>query len=96
MAELTTVIGRDSPLTLALVFTRVAIAGPEGVLQATVERELKLPSAVLTRSVQTLSGLHYGKSKPGLDLITRTIDSADCRHRILRLTEKGRAIILSL
>lgn len=93
MTELTAVIGRDSPLTLALVFTRVAIAGPEGVLQATVERELKLPSAVLTRSVQTLSGLHYGKNKPGLDLITRTIDDADGRHRILRLTAKGTAAL---
>jgi DNA-binding MarR family transcriptional regulator len=91
--DLTAAIGRDSPLTLALVFARIAIAGPEGVLQATVERELKLPSAVLTRSVQTLSGLHYGKNKPGLGLITRTIDSADGRHRILWLTEKGRAVL---
>jgi hypothetical protein len=33
MTELTAAIGRDSPLTLALVFTRVAIAGTEGVLQ---------------------------------------------------------------
>lgn len=93
VAELTAAIGRDSPLTLALVFARVAIAGTEGVLQATVERELKLPSAVLTRSVQTLSGLHYQKNKPGLDLITRTIDNADCRHRILRLTERGRSLV---
>jgi DNA-binding MarR family transcriptional regulator len=94
--DLTAAIGRDSPLTLALVFARVAIAGPEGVLQATVERELKLPSAVLTRAVQTLSGLHYGKNKPGLDLITRTIDNADGRHRVLRLTERGCAIVQSL
>lgn len=96
VAEITEAIGRDSPLTLALVFTRVAMAGPEGVLQATVERELKLPSAVLTRSVQTLSGLHYGKNKPGLGLIARTIDNADCRHRILRVTEKGQSLQAAL
>lgn len=92
VTELTAAIGRDSPLTLALVFSRVAVAGSEGILQATVQRELNLSPAVLTRSVQTLSGLHYGKNKPGLDLIARTIDTADCRHHVLRLTEKGRAI----
>jgi DNA-binding MarR family transcriptional regulator len=96
VAELTAAIGRDSPMTLALVFARVAVSGSEGVLQATVERELKLPPAVLTRSVQTLSGLHYGKNKPGLDLISRSIDDADCRHRILRLTAKGQSLQAAL
>jgi DNA-binding MarR family transcriptional regulator len=82
-------VGRDSSLTLALVFARVAAAGPSGVLQVTVQRELGLTDSVLTRSVQTLSNLHYGKQRAGLDLIYREIDSADCRHRILRATPKG-------
>jgi DNA-binding MarR family transcriptional regulator len=88
--ELSGVIDREFPITVALVFLRVAEAGPEGVLQATVMRELRLPESVLTRIVQSLSD---GKQlKPGLGLITRAIDSADGRHRILRVTTKGEAL----
>jgi DNA-binding MarR family transcriptional regulator len=92
MKALSQGIDRDFPITLALVFSRVVAAGDSGVLQATVQRELDLPSAVLTRSVQTLSSLHYGKAREGLGLIARSIDGPDGRHRTLRLTEKGEAL----
>jgi DNA-binding MarR family transcriptional regulator len=82
VAEIAEAIGRDSTITLALVFTRVANNGSEGTLQATVQRELDLSPAVLSRCAQTLSGL---------GLISRSIDSADGRHHVLRLTEKGHA-----
>jgi DNA-binding MarR family transcriptional regulator len=92
VAALAAGIGRDYPITLALVFTRVAAAGDSGVLQATVARELDLSPAVLTRSVQTLSHLHFSKQRNGLGLIERTIDGPDGRHKTLRLTEKGEAL----
>jgi len=84
VAEIAEAIGRDSTMTLALVFTRVANAGTEGALQATVQRELGIPAAVLTRAVQTLSGR---------GLISRTIDSTDGRHHVLRITDKGQAAL---
>jgi DNA-binding MarR family transcriptional regulator len=84
VAEIAEAIGRDSTMTMALVFTRIANNGSEGMLQATVQRELGISPAVLTRAVQTLSGL---------GLISRSIDSADGRHHVLRLTEKGHAVL---
>lgn len=95
MKAITEGIDRDFPITLALIFSRVAAAGDAGVLQATVQRELDLPPAVLTRSVQTLSASHFAKQREGLGLIARTIDSADGRHRTLRLTAKGDALAAS-
>jgi DNA-binding MarR family transcriptional regulator len=86
VAEIAGAIGRDSTMTTALVFTRVANSGSSGMLQATVQRELGIPPAVLTRAVQTLSKL---------GLISRGIDSADGRHHVLRLTDKGRAALES-
>jgi DNA-binding MarR family transcriptional regulator len=77
-------IGRDATITVALVFTRVSTAGTSGVLQATVQRELDIPPAVLTRRVQTLSSL---------GLISRGIDSTDGRHHVLRITDKGQAAL---
>jgi DNA-binding MarR family transcriptional regulator len=84
VAEIAEAIGRDSTMTMALVFTRVVNAGSEGMLQATVQRELGIPPAVLTRVVQTLAGR---------GLISRSIDSTDGRHHILRITEKGQAVL---
>ena len=84
VAEVAGAIGRDSTITLALVFTRVAHNGSEGVFQATVQRELDISPAVLTRCVQTLSGL---------GLISRSIDSTDGRHHVLRITDKGQAAL---
>jgi DNA-binding MarR family transcriptional regulator len=95
MQAITASIDRDLPLTIALVFSRVAAAGDAGVLQATLGRELDLSPAALTRSVQTLSALHYGKARDGLGLIARTIDGAAGRHRTLQLTEKGHALAAS-
>jgi DNA-binding MarR family transcriptional regulator len=96
VAALAAAIGRDYPITIALVFARVAATGDSGVLQVTAQRELNLSAAVLTRTVQTLSALHYGKQRDGLGLIERTIDGLDGRHRTLRLTEKGKALAHSL
>ncbi len=73
-------IGSDVTLTVPLVFARIAQAGPDGMLQASIQRELNLPPAVLTRAVQTLVTL---------DLVAQTIDAADGRHRVLRITDKG-------
>jgi DNA-binding MarR family transcriptional regulator len=84
VAEIAEAIGRDSTMTLALVFTRVANAGSEGLLQATVQRELDISPAVLTRAVQALVSL---------GLISRSIDNADGRHHILRITGKGSAVL---
>jgi len=93
---LTAQLDRDSPITVALVYARVAVAGPQGVLQATLARELKLPESVVTRAVQALSRGNPANQRPGLELIAQTFDSADSRHRVLRLTEKGIALALSL
>jgi DNA-binding MarR family transcriptional regulator len=90
-------IDRDSPITIALVFSRVAAAGPSGIFQATVQKELRLTAASMTRAVQTLSDLHYTKAKPGLGLISREMDFArDGRTHVLQLTAKGRELAQSL
>ena len=80
-------LNRESSITVALVFGRVASAGETGLLQATVQREFNLAPAVVTKTVQTLVTL---------ELISRSIDDADSRHRILRLTEKGRVLVESI
>jgi DNA-binding MarR family transcriptional regulator len=87
VATLAARIGRNSPFTVALVFARVASAGGAGLLQATVQREFNLAPAVVTKIVQTLVAL---------DLISRWIETGDSRYRVLRLTEKGRALVESI
>lgn len=89
MDRLTGVIHRDRPLTLALVFSRVAASGPSGVLMTSVQRDLRLTPAQMTRTVQTLSTLHYRKKTPGLDLLEVSNDTGNARYRLLRLTNKG-------
>jgi DNA-binding MarR family transcriptional regulator len=86
-------IDREMPITIALVFSRVAAAGPSGIFQATVQRELGLTATSMTRAIQTLSEGHHTKAKPGLGLISRNMDFAvDGRQHILQLTEKGREL----
>lgn len=87
VATLADGIGRGSALTVAVVFARVGSAGSSGLLQSSIQRELKLAPAVMTKTVQTLSAL---------DLINRSIDNTDSRHRVLRLTEKGQALVQSI
>jgi len=90
ISALSTGINRDSPITLALVFSRIASAGPAGVFQNQVQRELELTAATMTRALQTLS---EGKWKPGLGLISREMDFArDGRQHVLKLTPKGREL----
>lgn len=91
VSALASEIDRDSPLTLSLVFTRIAAAGPAGIFQNTVQRELGLTSACMSRAVQSLSDVTKGKQ--GLDLIYRSMDFArDGRQHILQLTTKGREL----
>ena len=93
LSTLAEYIDRDSPITLLLVFGRIAAAGPTGVLQATVQRELGLPDSVLTRAVKALSGGNTAKGRSGYGLITQTLDYADTRHRVLRITDKGAELL---
>jgi DNA-binding MarR family transcriptional regulator len=91
ISALATKIDRDSPLTLCLVFSCIAAAGPAGVFQNQVQKELGLTSACMSRAVQSLTDVTNGKR--GLDLIYRSMDfSRDGRSHILQLTEKGRAL----
>jgi DNA-binding MarR family transcriptional regulator len=86
-------IDRDSPITIALVFSRIAAAGPAGIFQNQVQRELGLTATSMTRALQTLSDGHHTKAKPGLGLISRQMDFArDGRHHILQLTPKGKEL----
>jgi DNA-binding MarR family transcriptional regulator len=73
---------RDLPLTSALVFARVAKAGGEGIDQGRVQDELKMSSS-------TIGEVHYLKSKPGLGLVDRLMDTTDNHKRILKLSAKG-------
>jgi DNA-binding MarR family transcriptional regulator len=93
---LSTGIHRDFPITLALIYARVVDAGPEGILQSQVGRELGLSRAALTRNVQTLGKLHFGKLRQGLGLVQPTSDPTDSRQRILRLTDRGEALSKAL
>jgi DNA-binding MarR family transcriptional regulator len=86
-------IDREMPITIALVFSRVAAAGPSGIFQNTVQRELGLTPTSMTRAIQTLSEGHHSKAKPGLGLISRCWDFAkDGRQHILMLTQKGQEL----
>jgi DNA-binding MarR family transcriptional regulator len=90
ISALTNTISRESPLTIALVFSRIAAAGPAGIFQNQVQRELDLTPATMTRALQALS---EGKTKPGLGLISREMDFArDGRQHLLKLTPKGREL----
>ena len=82
-------IDRDLPITMLLVFARVAMAGDEGIDQMEVKDEIKASSGGMSRTVQTLGDVHYLKDKPGLQLITRAFDLRDNRRRLLKLTPKG-------
>lgn len=87
---------RDLPITLPLVFLRVAQAGTAGVDQGQVQNELKLGSSSMSRTIQTLGKIHYLKERAGLDLVERSFDIADNRRRILKLTPKGERFLAKL
>ena len=94
MQTLTASIDRNLPITIALVFSRVAAAGDSGVLQATVGRELGVSGAALSRSVKTLSA--GAGCSGGAALVARSIDGPDGRDKTLRLTEKGAALVAAM
>ena len=93
MKVLTDEIDRDLPITVPLIFLRVAMAGSEGIDHGQMQRELKLSSSSATRGVQTLGKVHYLKEREGLDLVERAFDPQDNRRRILRLTSKGEKLV---
>jgi DNA-binding MarR family transcriptional regulator len=86
-------IDRHLPITMALAFARVAAAGERGISQADLRRALKLSSAATVRTVQTLSDTHWAGDRPGLKLIARYPDPDRSNRRVLRLTDKGRALL---
>lgn len=93
VSALAAAIDRDAPMSLALVFARIAASGPAGVFQSAVQRELGLTPSSMSRAVLNLSDVHHSKTKPGLGLISRFMDSAcDGRQHILKLTDKGREL----
>lgn len=77
------------PITTALVFARVAMAGTLGVDQGKLQDEIKASTAGISRTVQALSEVHWQKDKEGLRLIERQMDRNDNRRKILKLTPKG-------
>ena len=96
MQILTEEIDRDLPITSALVFVRVAKAGSEGIDQGQVQDDLKLSSSTMSRTAQTLGETHYGKDKPGLGLVVRTMDVRDNHKRIMQLTPKGERLMVKV
>jgi DNA-binding MarR family transcriptional regulator len=84
LSTLAKALNQNSPITTALVLAKIAQAGTAGVFRSTVQRELDIPPAVLTRTIQAL--VDKG-------LVSRSIDNADLRHRILTLTEGGQSLV---
>lgn len=84
VAGLAAAVGRDAPVTVALVFARIGAAGPSGVLQATLARELRVSDAALSRALRALEVRGVVSTMP---------DPADGRHRIVRVTDKGAEVI---
>jgi DNA-binding MarR family transcriptional regulator len=79
--RLSVAINKDFPITIALIFSRIAAAGPSGVLSVTAQRELRLTPSQTSRSLETLS--------TKLGLIEVTPDPGNAVHRMLHLSPKG-------
>lgn len=86
-------LDRDAPITQLLAFLMVATAGPAGISQTTVQKQLKLSTAAISRTVQALSDVHYYKDRAGFGLVERIIDPTDNRFRTLKLTPNGEKLL---
>lgn len=91
--ELADVLDREAPITQALAFLRVAMAGDVGIDQGKLADDLKISSAGSSRTIQALSTIHYLKDRPGYGLVERVFDPTDNRKRELKLTAKGRRAV---
>lgn len=82
-------LDRDLPFAHVISFFMVATAGEDGIDQGALQQALGTSSASISRTLQTLSSMHYLKNRAGLQLISRELDVMDNRRRIVRLTPKG-------
>ena len=87
---------REMPMTQVTVFARIAAAGDAGIDQGTLQDDLQMSSASMSRTVQALSPIHYFKDRPGLNVVERIFDPQDNRKRALRLNAKGQRLMAKL
>ena len=89
-------LDKDLPLSYALAFLRIAMAGDLGVDNKRLQDDLKASSGGMSRMVQTLGAIHWQKDKAGFGLINRDMGAADNRMRQLSLTPKGEKLVAKL
>ena len=82
-------LDREIPGQLVSAF--LFIASHDGCHLQALTDELGLETASRSRVTDWLSDYHR-LGKPGLGLITKTIDPANRRRRVLKLTSKGQEI----
>lgn len=89
-------LDKDLPLSYAMAFLRIAMAGDIGVDNRRLQDDLKASSGGMSRMVQTLGAVHWQKDKPGFGLIDRAMGAKDNRTRELTLTPKGEKLVAKL
>lgn len=93
---LVTALDRDLPLSYALVFLRIAMAGKGGIDNKRVLEDTEGSSGGLSRAIQALGAVHWNKVDPGFKLIRRGFGAEDNRLRDLTLTPKGERLVEEL
>lgn len=95
LGVLETQLGREIPMSHIRAFLRIAMAGAEGIDQGQLQRMLGVSSAGMSRIVRGLSRINYDRSE-GRDLVAFDFDPRDNRRRLIRLNDKGAALVQSL
>lgn len=83
MQKLIAELDKDVPISYALAFLRVAMAGSEGVDARRVMADTNASNTGMDRMVRRLG------AKEGFGIVERLMNDDDLRFRTIRLTAKG-------
>lgn len=82
---------REVPAQLIATFLYIAIH--DGCHKQSIEQALKMEPGSASRNTDWLSRYHRLENKPGLHLIIKYDDPVDRRRKMVKLTNKGKALI---
>lgn len=85
-------INPEMPAHTVLAFLMIGSFMPEGITQHELGRSLGLSASVTQRNVSYLADWR-GPEVPGYGLVESVMLPTDKRHRLLKLTKKGKATL---
>lgn len=92
--ELLRILHTELPAQAVTIFLYVGSHNPCHKLA--IEEDQGLTTASCSRMIDVLSEQNYRLKKPGLGLIEKYLDVSNRRRYLLRLTPKGKALLIHL